>query len=220
MKSAQTADRATKCWISVCSNSPNVPKGLASVSANGISPVLRPDKGGKQAVRTSRLLVNHFLVKFNPKSIILHYDVNIKQEVLPKHGGPGKISKSNLAMIRDKLFADDPSSFPLAKTAYDGEKNIFSAVSLPTGTFKVQFSEADDARPRSYLFTIKLVNELELCKLKDYLEGTLRSIPRDILQGMDVVVKEHPTRTMVPVACSFHSVRDHQIHPWAWNHSI
>ncbi|KAJ6339388.1 hypothetical protein OIU77_007369 [Salix suchowensis] len=61
-------------------------KGLASVSANGISPVLRPDKGGKQAVRTSRLLVNHFLVKFNPKSIILHYDVNIKQEVLPKHG--------------------------------------------------------------------------------------------------------------------------------------
>ncbi|KAJ6761120.1 EUKARYOTIC TRANSLATION INITIATION FACTOR 2C [Salix purpurea] len=192
--------------------SPNVPKGLASVSANGISPVLRPDKGGKQAVRTSRLLVNHFLVKFNPKSIILHYDVNIKQEVLPKHGGPGKISKSNLAMIRDKLCADDPSSFPLAMTAYDGEKNIFSAVSLPTGTFKVQFSEADDARPRSYLFTIKLVNELELCKLKDYLEGTLRSIPRDILQGMDVVVKEHPTRTMVPVACSFHSVRDHQIH--------
>ncbi|KAJ6339389.1 hypothetical protein OIU77_007370 [Salix suchowensis] len=92
------------------------------------------------------------------------------------------------------------------------EKNIFSAVSLPTGTFKVQFSEADDARPRSYLFTIKLVNELELRKLKDYLEGTLRSIPRDILQGMDVVVKEHPTRTMVPVACSFHSVRDHQIH--------
>jgi eukaryotic translation initiation factor 2C len=76
----------------------------------------------------------------------------------------------------------------------------------------VQVSEAEDAKPRSYLFTIKLVNELELHKLKDYLDGKLRSTPRDILQGMDVVVKEHPARTMISVSRSFHSVRDHQIH--------
>ncbi|CAK7336955.1 unnamed protein product [Dovyalis caffra] len=191
----------------------NLPKGLASCSldnADRISPVQRPDKGGKLAVRSPKLLVNHFPVRFNPEGIIMHYDVDIKQEVLPKHGRPGKISKSNLAMIRDKLFADDPSRFPLAMTAYDGEKNIFSVVPLPTGTFKVEVSEAEDVKPRSYLFTIKLVNELHLRKLKDYLSGKLRSIPRDILQGMDVVMKEHPARMMISVGRSFHSFRAHQ----------
>jgi eukaryotic translation initiation factor 2C len=192
---------------------PNMAKGLASSSsdnANRVSPVHRPDTGGQLAVRNPRLLVNHFPVKFSPKSIIRHYDVDIKQEVPPKHGRPGKISKSILTMVRDKLFTDDPSRFPLGKTAYDREKNIFSAVPLPTGTFRVEVSEAEDAKPRSYLFTIKLVNELQLRKLKDYLDGTLRSVPRDILQGMDVVVKEHPARTMISVGRGFHSVRAHQ----------
>ncbi|KAJ6882729.1 protein argonaute 2-like [Populus alba x Populus x berolinensis] len=192
---------------------PNMPKGLASSSldnANRVSPVQRPDTGGQLAVRTPRLLVNHFPVKFSPKSIIRHYDVDIKQEVPPKHGRPGKISKSILTMIRDKLFTDDPSQFPLGKTAYDREKNIFSAVPLPTGTFRVEVSEAEDAKPRSYLFTIKLVNELQLRKLKDYVDGTLRSVPREILQGMDVVVKEHPARTMISVGRGFHSFRAHQ----------
>ncbi|KAG5234381.1 protein argonaute [Salix suchowensis] len=193
--------------------SPSMPKGLASTSSdnvNRISPVQRPDTGGQLAVRTPRLLVNHFPVNFSPKSIIRHYDVDIKQEVPPKHGRSGKISKSILTMIRDKLFTDDPSRFPLAKTAYDGEKNIFSAVPLPTGTFTVEVSEAEDMNPRSYLFTIKLVNELQLRKLKDYLDGTLCSVPRDILQGMDVVVKEHPARTMISVGRGFHYVRAHQ----------
>ncbi|KAJ6671909.1 TRANSLATION INITIATION FACTOR 2C putative-RELATED [Salix viminalis] len=193
--------------------SPSMPKGLASISldnVNRISPVQRPDTGGQLAVRTPRLLVNHFPVNFSPKSIIRHYDVDIKQEVPPKHGRSGKISKSILTMIRDKLFTDDPSRFPLAKTAYDGEKNIFSAVPLPTGTFTVEVSEAEDMNPRSYLFTIKLVNELQLRKLKDYLDGTLCSVPRDILQGMDVVVKEHPARTMISVGRGFHYVRAHQ----------
>ncbi|KAJ0081641.1 hypothetical protein Patl1_11797 [Pistacia atlantica] len=167
-------------------------------------PMKRPDKGGTLAIRTVRLSVNHFPIKFNPESIIRHYDVDVKPEEPPKHGRPVKIPKSHLAMIRDKLFEDDPARFPLALTAYDGEKNIFSAVELTTGKFTVKFSEAEDMKIRSYVFTIKLVNELKLRKLKDYLTGTLLSNPRDILQGMDVVMKENSTRNMISVGRSFH----------------
>lgn len=179
-------------------------------NADRYVPVKRPDKGGTLAIWTPRLLVNHFPVRFTPETIVRHYDVDIRPEVLSKHGRPVKISKSNLAMIRDKLFKDNPTEFPLSMTAYDGEKNIFSAVPLPTGKFEVEFAEGEDMNTRKYIFTIKLVNELNFCKLKDYLRGNLTSVPRDILQGMDVVMREHPARHMIPVGRSFHSVEGYQ----------
>ncbi|WCJ28469.1 Argonaute family protein [Euphorbia peplus] len=168
-------------------------------------PVKRPDNGGTLAIRTVNLRVNHFPVRFNPESIIRHYDVDVKPDAPQKNGRPpAKVSKSDLAEIRKKLFTDTSSEFPLSMTAYDGEKNVFSAVPLPTGKFKVEFSEGEDMKYRSYTFTIKYVSELRLCKLKNYLCGKLLSIPRDILQGMDVVMKENPTSQMTAVGRSFH----------------
>ncbi|EEF41837.1 eukaryotic translation initiation factor 2c, putative [Ricinus communis] len=189
----------------------NISRHLASCSssldtATRVVPVKRPDKGGRLAIRTANLRVNHFPVRFNSECIIRHYDIDVKPDVAPKGGRAVKMSKSNLATIRNKLFTEDPSQFPLSMTAYDGEKNIFSAVPLPTGKFKVEFSEGEDMRDRTYTFTIKFVSELKLCKLKDYLSGKLLSIPRDILQGMDVVMKENPARHMISVGRSFHSV--------------
>ncbi|XP_012084883.2 protein argonaute 2 isoform X2 [Jatropha curcas] len=178
---------------------------LPSDTTSKIVPVKRPDKGGKLAIRTATLQVNHFPVSFDPESIIMHYDIDVRPDVPPKHGRPARITKSNLTLIRNKFFTDNPSQFPLSMTAYDGEKNIFSAVRLPTGKFKVEFSEAEDMKECTYTFTIKLVNELKLSKLKDYLCGKLLSIPRDILQGMDVVMKENPTRNMISVGRTFHS---------------
>uniref|UniRef100_A0A2P2IL73 Uncharacterized protein MANES_03G107200 n=1 Tax=Rhizophora mucronata TaxID=61149 RepID=A0A2P2IL73_RHIMU len=172
---------------------------------NTILPVKRPDKGGFLAIRTASLLVNHFRVRFNSESIIRHYDVDVKPEMLPKNGRK-KISKLRLVMIRDKLFIDYPDLFPLSMTAYDGEKNIFSAVDLPTGEFRVEFSEGQDMKKCTYIFSIKLVNEHKFSKLKDYLTGSLFSIPRDVLQGMDVVMKENPARNMISVGRRFHNI--------------
>lgn len=167
-------------------------------------PVTRPDTG-KIAVRPIRLLANHFPVRFNPQTTIMHYDVDIK--VLADENRPVKksINKSDLRMIREKLSADNPAQFPIDKTAYDGEKNIFSAVQLPTGSYTVNCSDGDDAKGRSYVFTIKLVAELKLCKLKEYLSGNLSYIPRDILQGMELVMKENPSRCRVSVGRCFYS---------------
>ncbi|KAM5587205.1 hypothetical protein ABKV19_005911 [Rosa sericea] len=173
-------------------------------SADRLLPVRRPDQGGTKAVQTVRLRANHFNVSYNPQSTIMHYDVNVKPVNATRNGRPVRIMKSDLAAIRNKLSSDNPSKFPLLMTAYDGEKNIFSAVTLPTGEFKVEVPEEEGTRISSYIVTIKLVNELKLCKLKEYLSGQLLSIPRDILQGMDLVMKENPTRRLIPVGRSFY----------------
>ncbi|XP_015866835.1 protein argonaute 2 [Ziziphus jujuba] len=169
-----------------------------------ILPVKRPDKGGTNAIRTARLLVNHFPVNYNPQSIIMHYDVDVKPEIPPKNGRPVKMSKVDLSIIRNQLFSDSSSEFPLSMTAYDGEKNIFSAVALPTGSFKVEVSKGEDTKVQSYIISLKLVNELRLCRLSEYLKGCIPSIPRDILQGMDLVMKENPTRNMISVGRNFY----------------
>lgn len=178
----------------------------SSQSATRYTPIKRPDRGGTLAIRTVNISVNHFPVNFTPESIIRHYDIDVKPDIGPNHGRPVKLSKTVLAIVRNKLCEDYPDQFPLSMTAYDGEKNIFSAIALPTGKFNVVFPEGEDMKYRTYVFTIKLVNELKLCKLKEYLTGNLFSIPRDILQGMDVVMKENPTRRMISVGRSFHPV--------------
>ncbi|XP_024928971.3 protein argonaute 2 isoform X3 [Ziziphus jujuba] len=170
-----------------------------------ILPVKRPDKGGRNAIRTASLLVNHFPVNYSPESIIRHYDVDIKPEMPPENGRPVKINKDDLSMIRNQLSSDYSMEIPLSMTAYDGKKNIFSAVELPTeSSFKVEVSKSEGTMVRSYIITLKLVNELRLSKLSDYLSGSIPSIPRDILQGMDLVLKENPTRNMISVGRNFY----------------
>ncbi|XVF40028.1 hypothetical protein PTKIN_Ptkin01aG0079600 [Pterospermum kingtungense] len=192
----------------------NVSKQLPSTSSppenrTKHDPIMRPDKGGAAAISTVRLRVNHFPVNFSRDRVIRHYDVDVRQLETPRNGRPVKLSKTLLSMIRKKLFTDNPSQLPLLMTAYDGEKNIFSAVRLPEGEFRVELSDGEDTRSRNFIFTIKLVNELKLCKLKDYLTKNVSSIPRDILQGMDVVMKENSVRRMIPVGRSFHPAESH-----------
>ncbi|KAL7211100.1 hypothetical protein ACSBR2_014057 [Camellia fascicularis] len=185
---------------------PSIPdiSSLKISSGSNLLPVRRPDTGGTLAIQSPQLIVNHFPVRFNEKTIIIHYDIDIKPDVSSK-SRPARVSKSVLSMVKDKLFSDDPAQFPLSRTAYDGERNVFSAVPLPTGTYKVDFSGREDMKSGSYTVTIKHVNELELGKLKEYLSGKVLSIPRDVLQGMDLVMKENPSRHRICAGRGFYS---------------
>lgn len=89
-------------------------------------------------------------------------------------------------------------------TAHDGAKNIFSAVELPEETLTVEISEGEDEKTTSYSVTITLLNKLRLRKLMDYICGHSLPSPRDILQGMDVVIKENPARRTISVGRHFY----------------
>ncbi|GMP86981.1 hypothetical protein CsSME_00039542 [Camellia sinensis var. sinensis] len=175
-------------------------------SEKKIVPIKRLDNGATLAFRNIWPLANHFPVKFNPQSIIMHYDVDIKPNMPPGSlAAKRTILKSDLRLITDKLFSSDPIRFPEQISTYDGEKNIFSAVPLPTGTFYVELSGGKDTVPRSYRFTIELVNELKVSKLNDYSQGMLSNAPREVFQAMDSVMKDNHIRHMFPVGRSFYS---------------
>ncbi|XP_065634884.1 protein argonaute 2-like [Quercus suber] len=175
-----------------------------SEDSDKIIPVKRPDKGGMLAIRTVGLRANHFPVKFNPNTTIMHYVVDVQPAVPHKNGRPVRITKSVLSEIRNKLSSDDPEQFPLSKTVYDGEKNIFSVVPLPTGKIGVEVHEGEDMKGGSYIVTVNLINEFKFGKLVDYLNGQPFSVPRYVLQGLALVMKENPSRHMISFGRSFY----------------
>lgn len=181
------------------------PPSAEGKADNKLLPIRRLDRG-TLAVRHVKLLANHFPVTFNSRGTITHYDVDVKQ-VMPGGNQPLKrsISKDLMCLIKDKLFSDESNGFPVDMVGYDGEKNVFSAVPLPTGEFKVELSSDGNEKVRTYKITIKVVNQLKLSNLKDYLCGNLPYIPRDILQAMDLVMKDNPAKHRIPVGRSFYS---------------
>ncbi|KAH0984152.1 hypothetical protein GBA52_011329 [Prunus armeniaca] len=135
----------------------------------------------------------------------------------PGRPSPWKTSAPNRAWVPraapSSLLDSSDKNIPIKRPdngAYDGGKNIFSAVPLPTESFKVEVPAEEDTRFSSYIFTIKLVNELKLCKLKEYLSGHVLSIPGDILQGMSLVMKENPTRCLVSVGRCFYPPKSNE----------
>ncbi|XP_055805011.1 protein argonaute 2-like [Solanum dulcamara] len=169
-------------------------------SENKRVPKPRPDAGNKSG-QSIRLFANHFHVTFNPETIIMHYDVDVQEKVDGNRTGKTVTDKSDLRRIREKLCKDMPEEFPIDKTAYDGMKSIFSAVPLPNKCFTVNCS--DDGR--SYDFTIKFATELNLGNLNEYLGGNFLGNPSNILQGMELVMKENPKRCRISVGRCFYS---------------
>ncbi|GKC79687.1 ribonuclease H-like domain-containing protein [Tanacetum coccineum] len=89
-----------------------------------------PDKGGKLASRTLNLVVNHFPVTHSSSNVILHYNIDVKQEGSQDNKSATNLTKDDLHLIREKSSHDQPDLFPLLDTAYDGGKNIFSAPNI------------------------------------------------------------------------------------------
>ncbi|GJW71785.1 argonaute 2-like protein, partial [Tanacetum coccineum] len=165
------------------SSEPNVsiPTGPVPYQGNPYVPIKRHDRG-TLASRGVKLLVNHFPVKFSPSTSILRYDVDVKKAINPEASSAAaksakkSIPKSDLRLIQEKLW------FPLLQTAYEGEKNIYSAVELPSGTYNVELFG------RSYTCTIKYL-----------LAENSAQLPRDVLQAVDVVMKANLFREKVSV---------------------
>ncbi|KAJ4980483.1 hypothetical protein NE237_031320 [Protea cynaroides] len=173
--------------------------------SGSIIPIRRPDNGGTLRVRQVRLLANHFRVNLNLKLTLLQYNIDVEPEMSSKPRGPPRISNSDIRAVKNKVFSDDPIQFPSSMTAYDGGKIIVSRVKLPTGKFTVNVPKGEVVKP--YVFTIELVKELELGSLAAYLNGMLARIPREILQAMDLVMKENPKKHRVQVGQGFYSMR-------------
>lgn len=74
-----------------------------------------------------------------------------------------------------------------------------------TGDFPVTISEGEDMKPCTYVISVGLARKLELQPPDAYLKGRRQSIPRDILEGMDIIVRENPRRNQMTMGRGYYS---------------
>ncbi|XP_020593569.1 protein argonaute 7 [Phalaenopsis equestris] len=173
----------------------------------------RPDHGGNEGSPIS-LLANHFLVRFDPRQQIFHYDVDISP----------RPSKEIARKIKRKLVMENSDVLAGAMPVFDGRKNLYSSVefhddkieffvTLPTSKSQsLNKGSGVDASvsPKSKLFrvSIRLASRLSGEDLNRYLKEDEKDgipLPQDYLHALDVVLRESPAENCISIGRSLFS---------------
>ncbi|CDW54120.1 Argonaute 1 isoform B [Trichuris trichiura] len=196
-------------------NGPGLPSGIAppslapggplscSVPLQFVAP--RRPNYGKQGDQIM-LKANHFQVRI-PSGILHHYEVLIQPDKCPR--------RVNREIIDTMVQAYQQKVFNKNRPVFDGKKNLYSKEPLPIGLDRVELEvtlpgEGDD---RKFRVTIKWVSQVSLCDLQEALEGRCRTIPKDSVEALDVILRHLPSMRYTPVGRSFFSPPDRFFHP-------
>ena len=153
----------------------------------------RPDRGGSSFQAKVKLLVNHFIVNYRQASTIFHYDIDIKlDQASPKASGK-ELSKAEFLSVKDELFKDTDFRRLSSCVAYDGGRNLFTSAELPEGLFRVR------VRSKTYIVSVDLKKQMPLSQLSEL------PVPREVLQGLDVIVREASRWRKIIVGKGFYS---------------
>ncbi|CAN6250134.1 unnamed protein product [Urochloa humidicola] len=172
---------------------PSVSSLVATSSAGTRVPMQRPDHGGSLSQARVKLLVNHFIVNYRKATTIFHYDIDIKlDQASPKASGK-ELSKAEFLSVKDELFKDTDFRRLSTCVAYDGGRNLFTSAELPEGLFRVT------VRSKTYIVSVDLKKQLPLTQLSEL------PVPREVLQGLDVIVREASRWRKIIVGKGFYS---------------
>lgn len=175
----------------------------------------RPDHGGKVGSTVS-LLANHFLVQFDPKQKIFHYDVDISP----------RPSKETAREIKRKLVLENSDVLDGALPAFDGRRNLYSSVefqhekieffvSLPISASRsankkdgVGVNLFGNQKSKLFRVSIRLASKLSGEDLHKYLKEEEKDgfpLPQDYLHALDVVLRESPGENCISIGRSLFS---------------
>ncbi|KAL5675019.1 hypothetical protein ACJX0J_011150, partial [Zea mays] len=165
----------------------------ATSSVNTRVPMQRPDSGGSLSQATVKLLVNHFIVSYRKVTTIFHYDINIKLDEASSNASGKELSKAEFLSVKDELFRESSLRRLSSCVAYDGGRNLYTSAELPAGLFRVR------VRSKTYIVSVDLKKQLPLSQLSDL------PVPREVLQGLDVVVREASRWNKIILGRGFYS---------------
>ncbi|XP_059070766.1 protein argonaute 2-like [Cryptomeria japonica] len=187
----------------ISGTSPSTSTGSSDKKLNSgdRKPMRRPDAGGKNGFKQIRLFANHFKVEFQPAQQIFHYDVKITRQSVKnsssKRRGKQKaglgastaevqdmaitVSRADAEEIKNKLGAENCVAFRNAMPVYDGKKNLYSAIELPEGDFTVKLPKGEGSDVKEY---------------------------KEMLQTLDLVVREHPSSSRIIMGRSLYDKRE------------
>eukprot|EP00271_Cylindrocystis_brebissonii_P008513 TRINITY_DN2288_c0_g1_i1.p1 TRINITY_DN2288_c0_g1~~TRINITY_DN2288_c0_g1_i1.p1 ORF type:complete len:1120 (+),score=187.19 TRINITY_DN2288_c0_g1_i1:146-3505(+) len=187
----------------------------------------RPQATGTRGTKIS-VYVNHFRVALDPRTEIHQYDVSIvkRDSRAEQRDGPAKAPSRgvcrdlyNLIVSRYRSPAGLPDGAPHLGgfvTVYDAQKNLYANGRLPIDpvVFRaVELPEEEMAgspppgerprRPRLYDVTIKYTQPVDKYKLGQFLASRVADEPADVINALDLVLREKPTNMFVPAARAF-----------------
>ncbi|XP_050237879.1 protein argonaute 7 [Mercurialis annua] len=189
-------------------------KGMGT-TAQALVVAKRPDSGGVEG-SVITLLANHFLVRLDSSQRIFHYNVEISPNP------PKEVAR----LIKQKLVEENSAVLSGAFPAYDGRKNLYSAVefqndrlefyvSLPIPSSKplLPYGGLDDFQEKHqqlklFRINIKLVSKLDGKDLSRYLSKETDDsipLPQDYLHALDVVLRETPMEKCIAAGRSFYT---------------
>ncbi|XP_015690017.2 protein argonaute 12-like isoform X2 [Oryza brachyantha] len=173
------------------------PATLPPSSTKAVTFPARPDIG--TIGRRCRVRANHFLVQVADKDIY-HYDVAITPESTSRVRNRSIINK---LLELHKQFLDGRSP------VYDGGKSIYTAGPLPfkAKEFVVKHTNPvrGNQREEEYKVIIKQSSKLDLYSLQQFLAGRQRELPQDVIQALDIALREHSATKYVSFSRSFFS---------------
>uniref|UniRef100_J3M1E5 Protein argonaute 2 n=2 Tax=Oryza brachyantha TaxID=4533 RepID=J3M1E5_ORYBR len=153
----------------------------------------RPDGGGSVSKAKVKLLVNHFIVNYRQASTIFHYDIDIKLDKSSPKASDMELSKADFLTVKDELFRDESFRRLSSTVAYDGKRNLFTCAELPDGFFRVK------VRSRTYIVSVEFKKQLPLSQISEL------PVPREVLQGLDVIVREASRWRKIIIGQGFYS---------------
>ncbi|KAL3209469.1 hypothetical protein MRX96_009205 [Rhipicephalus microplus] len=165
----------------------------------------RPTQG--KLGRPIQLMANHFSVEM-PAGNIYHDDVGIfsennKEAKIPekrKHRCIStKINRLVIELLVKKYRLDLSNCVP----AFDGRKNFYTRQELKFGerTFAVDLEE--DQRVQKFVVKIQYAATVNLDALHAVFENQVNTVPQEVLQAIDIVLRHGPSIRLTPVGRSF-----------------
>ncbi|XP_077504227.1 protein argonaute-2-like [Amblyomma americanum] len=165
----------------------------------------RPAHG--QLGRTIQLLANHFSIEI-PTGSVYHYDVDISSETVQETKVPEqkkyrclstKINRIVIELLVKKYRQDLANCIP----AFDGHKNLYTRrqLNFRERTFTVDLEE--DQRSQKFIIKIQYAATVNLEALHGVFEKRVQTVPQEVLQAIDIVLRHSPSINLAPVGRSF-----------------
>ncbi|XP_010490899.1 PREDICTED: protein argonaute 5-like [Camelina sativa] len=171
---------------------------LPPESSKAVTRRLRPGFGimGKEIT----VRANHFLVQFADRDLY-HYDVSINPEV--------KSKAVNRKVMKELVETFKDSDLGGKTPAYDGRKSMYTAGALPFESKDLDVNLTADAffgKDREFKVAIKKASSRpDLDQLRQFLSQKQRDAPSDVIQVLDVALRDTPSQKYVSVGRSFFS---------------
>ncbi|CAL4918406.1 unnamed protein product [Urochloa decumbens] len=173
---------------------------LPPASSKAVVLPARPGYG--TAGRRCRVRANHFLVQVADTEIY-HYDVAIT---------PESVSRARNRWIMNELVNLYKEHLGRRLPVYDGRKGLFTAAPLPfkSKEFVLMLTNPERASQgeKEYKVAIKDAAKIDMYSLQQFLAGRQREMPQEIIQALDIALRECPTSRYTSISRSFFSSQE------------